>query len=67
MKRGKTVRELIEELQKLDQEACIWIAYDFPNACLTPEIDVFCKGGTDADDCAMPSRAENGDYFFQAW
>ena len=32
MKRGKTVRELIEELQKLDQNACVWQIYDMPYA-----------------------------------
>ena len=67
MKRGKTVRELIEELQKLDQGACIWVKCIHPSDCVIPDIDVFCEGGTDADDCAMSSRAENGDYFFQAW
>lgn len=36
----KTVRELIAELQKLDQDKPIWQVYDFPYAYWPVEIDV---------------------------
>lgn len=33
------VKELIEELKKLDQEKGIWVAYDFPCAIFPPTPD----------------------------
>lgn len=32
------VKELIEQLQKLDPEKNVWIFYDYPFACMEPEL-----------------------------
>ena len=65
MKRGKTVRELIEELQKLDQDACIWMADERVSMYRPPEIDVF--GEDEVDDLEfIESAAVVGDYYFYA-
>lgn len=37
--KGKTVRELIEELKQLDQDACVWQFYDFPCGCWPIEFE----------------------------
>lgn len=59
------VKELIAELQKLDQEKGIWIAYDFPCAMFAPipdgtaekaHVDIFGSDGV-----------ELGDYVINAW
>ena len=62
MKRGKTVRELIEELQKLDQDACVWVEEE---GYYPPEIDVFCEGGADSYDKSL-NKVWKGDYYFYA-
>lgn len=55
------VKELIEELQKLDQERNIWQFYDFPYACWEPEVD-------EVSECeaeCLPNL-NVGDYAFKA-
>ena len=56
------VRELIEELQKLDQEKNIWQMYDPPYA--VDEVEITHLVGDDADYAEMFSRrgVKVGDY-----
>jgi hypothetical protein len=53
----KTVRELIAELQKLDQDKHIWQVYDFPYAYWSVEIDV-----ADETHASELKDVEVGDY-----
>ena len=51
------VRQLIKELEKLDQDTDIWVFYD-KVTLLKPEIDVIDPNDLDG---------KPGDYYFTAW
>lgn len=58
------VKELIEELKKLDQEKGIWIAYDYPYAMLEPVPDMIAD-----EECVgwfKEKGVEEGDYIISA-
>jgi len=55
----KTVRELVEELQKLDQDRAIWVWYDM-FAAIVPRV-------TEADTYDAGGKVQPGDYLIEAW
>ena len=55
----KTVKQLIEELQKLNQDKPIWIYYDGYQA-LEPEVDI--SDGKDYTSELFEEKIEKGDY-----
>lgn len=59
------VKELIEQLEKLDQEKQVWIFYDYPYAVLAPTID----GTADDQDVNVfgSKGVQKGDYYINAW
>lgn len=59
----KTVKQFIEELQKLDQNKPIWIYYDGYTA-FEPDIDV--SNGEDFTEEDSP-EIEKGDCIIKAW
>lgn len=55
----KTVKQFIEELQKLDQDKPIWVYYDMCDA-LEPTISV-------VDELDYDEKMNKGDYIIEAW
>lgn len=56
------VKELIAELQKLNQEKSIWIYYDL---C---EMQVpLLTGIVDAETASKYEKVHKGDYYMEAW
>lgn len=60
------VKELIAELQKLDQERGIWIAYDFPQAMIPPVPDDRADK-IHVELFGEKQGVELGDYIINAW
>ena len=59
------VKELIEQLEKLDQEKQVWIFYDYPYAVLAPTIDGIAD---DHDVNILWSKGvKKCDYYINAW
>lgn len=58
------VKELIEELKKLDQEKGIWIAYDYPYAMFEPVPDKIAD--EECVECFKEKGVEEGDYIISA-
>lgn len=59
-----TVKELIEQLQSLEQDRNIWIFYDYPYAAMKPEIDG--QASKEAADNFHAEGVKEGDYFISA-
>lgn len=59
----KTVRQFIEELQKLDPDRNIWVLYDFPCDTYPPEVTVV--GYAEAEE-VKEEGVEPGDYCIYA-
>lgn len=55
------VKELIEQLQKLNQEKDIWVVYD----CVYPQTPSFDE--LKEDDIMWKDSAKVGDYAHKAW
>jgi hypothetical protein len=59
-----TVRELITELQKLDQDRGIWVYYDYPCDAFEPLVDA---QATKEDERIFKSEGvKKGDYIIYA-
>jgi len=58
------VKELIAELQKLDQEKGIWVAYDYPFAVFEPIPDG--QANKEVADNYSTEGVEVGDYIIYA-
>jgi len=56
-----TVKELIEQLQELEQDRNIWIFYDYPYAAIEPEITD--QASKDAARIFDVEGVKEGDYF----
>ena len=59
----KTVRQFIEELQKLDPDRNIWVLYDFPYATFAPEVSVVDQ---EEAEVVKEEGVEPGDYCIYA-
>ena len=59
----KTVKQFIEELQKLDQDKPIWVYY---NAYTSFEPDIDIANGEDYTEDDSP-KIEKDDYIIKAW
>lgn len=60
-----TVRELIKELKKLDQDKGIWVAYDFPCDMFAPIPD--SVAGVAHAEIFSEKGVKEGDYVINAW
>lgn len=60
----KTVRELIAELQKLDQDRHIWQVYDFPFACTSASCEIVDERIAKAYR-EQGLNVQKGDYMFR--
>lgn len=56
------VKELIEQLSKLDQERDIYIGYDYPHDVQEPEFRVFCEEDLGCCWHQNENRIKLGDY-----
>ena len=56
------VKELIAELQKLDQEKNIWLMYDPPFSCREVEVDHLSGCMTDYAKMFESEGVKEGDY-----
>ena len=59
------VKDLIKELEKLDQEKGIWISYDYPCALLEPVPDSVAD--EDYLNVHKDKDVKVGDYIITAW
>lgn len=58
------VKELIEELSKLDQEKGIWVAYDYPYAMFEPLPDKMAD--SECEEWFKEKGVKEGDYIISA-
>lgn len=61
-----TVRELIAELSKLDQDRGIWIFYDYPCGTITPD-PPYETASKEAARIFELDGVKEGDYVINAW
>lgn len=59
-----TVRELIAELQKLEQDRGIWVIYDYPCDAFEPTIDG--RAGKEEVQYFGQKGMKKGDYYINA-